>query len=203
MKDVLISTLRDKDLSIHKFRRAAGKLSFLLAGEVVDHLKREPVTVKTPLASAQGFKLKNQIVLVPILRSGIAMLYPFMQFFEHSTVGFVGLSRDEKTAIANLYYHKMPKVNPMNDVILLDPMIATGGSAISAIRIILESGALEEKIVFASIIAATDGIQAIKKEFPKLKMIVTQEDAELNDKKFIVPGLGDFGDRYFGTPVEE
>ena len=127
------------------------------------------------------------------------MLPPFLKFFENTKVGFIGLKRDEATAIPKMYYKNLPKISKTDDVIILDPMIATGGSGSKAIEILKENGVAEEKIIFVAIICATPGIEKIKKEHPKVKIICAQEDKELNKVYFIVPGLGDFGDRFFGT----
>ena len=195
----LLTILRNKKTTIERFRQISEKLGFVLANEVSKLLDKKKITIETPLAPTEGCKFENNIILVPILRSGIVLLNPFLKFFEQAKVGFVGLQRDEKTAIAELYYYKVPSISAQDDVILLDPMIATGGSAIDALKILKERGAKEEKIIFAAVIAATEGLERIKKTFPKIKIIIPEVDKELNDKKFIVPGLGDFGDRFFGT----
>ncbi|MBU1008042.1 uracil phosphoribosyltransferase [Candidatus Dependentiae bacterium] len=201
MKEALLTTLRNKKTSIAQFRQAAEKLGLILAAEAAQLLEQETISIETPLAKTEGGQFKNNLVLVPILRSGIALLNPFLHFFQRASVGFVGLQRDEKTAVAELYYYKMPPLSAQDDVILLDPMIATGGSAIDALNILKEKGAHEEKIVFVAIVAAPDGLERIKKAFPKIKIIVPAIDERLNNKKFIIPGLGDFGDRFFGTDV--
>ena len=199
MKKTLLTTLRNKKTTIHEFRLAAEKLGLILASETATFLDKEDISIETPLTKTTGTTFKNNIILVPILRSGMALLNPFIRFFEHAQVGFVGLRRDEKTAIAQMYYYKVPPITKNDDVILLDPMIATGGSAIDALEILKKAGAREEKIIFAAIVASQKGLANIKEKFPKIKIIVPEIDKELNDKKFIVPGLGDFGDRYFGT----
>lgn len=199
MKQSLITILRNKNSTISQFHRASEKLGGILAYEISQHIATEEITIESPLEKTSGSEIKSQIILVPILRSGVALLGPFIKFFNKAKVGFVGLRRDEKTAVAELYYYKVPKIKSEDNVILLDPMIATGGSAIEAIRIIKKAGANEDKILFAAVIAAQEGIDKVQSEFPKGKITVAQVDKELNDKKFIVPGLGDFGDRYFGT----
>lgn len=197
--DILITILRNKNTTIDQFRKASEKLGLILAGEVSALLEKKACSIETPLAPATGSALKNEILLVPILRSGVALLTPFLHFFEKANVGFVGLQRDEKTAIAELYYDKVPPLTSSDDIILLDPMIATGGSAIDALHILKKKGAQEEKIIFAAVIAAQEGLDRIQAEFPKITIIVPVVDKTLNDKKFIIPGLGDFGDRFFGT----
>lgn len=199
MKQTLLTILRNKKTTIEQFRFASERLGFVLANEVSQHLEKKEISIETPMAAAKGYEFKNDIVLVPILRSGIALLHPFLSFFPKATVGFVGLQRDEKTAIAELYYYKVPSMKKETDVVLLDPMIATGGSAIDALKILKKNGAQEEKIIFAAVIAATEGLERVKKEFPNITIIVPHIDSKLNVKKFIVPGLGDFGDRFFGT----
>lgn len=199
MKNTLLTVLRNKETSAKEFRKASEKLAYLLAGEIADHLKKDSISIETPIAPAIGTCIKDEIVLIPILRSGIALLTYFMQFFENAKVGFIGLQRDEETAIAEQYYYKVPTIKPNDNVVLLDPMVATGGSAIAALHILKKAGATEKKIFFAVIIAAQEGIDAIKKTFPKITICVAHVDKELNNNKYIVPGLGDFGDRYFVT----
>lgn len=199
MKQTLITILRDKKTNIVEFRQTAEKIAQILASEVFDYLAKEKVKVETPIAPATGYKIKNNAVLIPILRSGLALLPPFIQFFEDATIGCVGLKRDEKTAIPHLYYKNLPKFSPKDDVIILDPMIATGGSGSDAIKILKKMGIKEEKMIFAAVIASNQGINLFKKNFPKMKIFCIQVDPKLNKNFYIVPGLGDFGDRFFGT----
>jgi len=199
VKETFLTILRDKSTTIDLFRSASKSLGLILAQETSTHLKKKSINIETPLAPTTGSEFENEIVLVPILRSGIALVEPFTTFFPKAKVGFVGLRRDEKTAIAELYYKNLPTITPTTEVILLDPMIATGGSACDALKILLESGAREEQIIFAAIIAAREGLERVKREFSKITIVGPHVDADLNEKKFIVPGLGDFGDRYFGT----
>lgn len=199
MKDVLLSILRDKNISRSTYRTVSYKLGLLLAGEVSAHLGKESINVQTPLAQSQGTCFKNKIVLIPILRSGIVLLESFMSFFPEAKVGFIGLRRDEKTAVPELYYQNLPDITSDDDVLVLDPMIATGGSGSEAVKILIKAGIKEEKMVFAGVIAAPEGMEKLKTSFPKMTIIGPTVDEKLNDKKFIVPGLGDFGDRYFGT----
>lgn len=199
MKKILLTTLQDKNSTISEFRKASKSLCFILAGEASKYIEKDEIKIETPIAKADGYKIKNEIVLVPILRSGIAMLEPFTNYFENASVGFVGLQRDEKTAIAKLYYYKLPKTKNNQKVILLDPMIATGGSACDALKILKEHNVDEKNIIFVAIIGAKEGVNRVKKEYPNINIIVSHIDEKLNDKKFIIPGLGDFGDRYFGT----
>ncbi|MFC1894566.1 uracil phosphoribosyltransferase [Candidatus Dependentiae bacterium] len=199
MKEVLLTILRDKNTDIEKFRRTSEKLAYLLAQEASDYLEKENIKIQTPLCEADGVKIKNDIILIPILRSAIALLQPFLTFFQKAKVGFLGLKRDEKTAVANMYYKNFPNFSKNDDVIILDPMIATGGSGEKAIEILKKEGVLEEKIIFVAVITSYSGVTRLKNKFPKIKLFYVQEDKELNKNKFIIPGLGDFGDRYFGT----
>ncbi|MCK4517408.1 uracil phosphoribosyltransferase [Candidatus Babeliales bacterium] len=200
MKKELITILRNKKTTTDLFRQCSEQIGFILANEASSQLSPKSISVETPLTKTTGSTFSDNIVLVPILRSGIALLDPFLKFFPKANVGFVGLRRDEKTAIAQMYYYKVPPITPETEIIILDPMIATGGSGLEALRILKEAGASEDKIVFAAIIAAPEGIKKIQTAHLKIKIVVIQVDEKLNDQKFIVPGLGDFGDRYFGTP---
>lgn len=199
MKQTLVTILRDYRTGQTDFRIATEKLASLLAVEASAYLDKEENTIQTPVGSAAGYRFKNQVVLVPILRSGLALLYPFMHFYPDVKVGFIGMRRDEVTAEPQNYYHNLPSIAPKDDVIVLEPMLATGGSLSVSIRILLEHGVPEEKIIIANVIAAPEGIRVITENFPKLRLIIAQTDDRLNERKFIVPGLGDFGDRYFGT----
>jgi len=199
MKATLLTVLRNKESTRFDFRDSTEKLAYILVNEASEYLAKETVKILTPIEKASGVKFKNNCMLVPILRSGMALLVPFLKYFREATVGFVGLRRNEKTAIPELYYLNIPKFKNDDDIIILDPMIATGGSAAEAIKVLIDAGVKEDKIIFVAIIASQEGLKHIQSEFPKVKLIVTQIDDELNSKKFIVPGLGDFGDRYFGT----
>ena len=199
MKETLITILRDKNTTRFDFRDATEKLAYILANETSQYLEKESKKLQTPLGEATGSYFKNKCMFVPILRSGIVLLEPFLKYFREAMVGFVGLKRDEKTAIPNLYYKNIPKIAADDNVVVLDPMIATGGSAIEALKILVEDGIQEDKIIFVAVIGSEEGVANIKKNFPNIKIIIVQVDPSLNAHKFIVPGLGDFGDRYFGT----
>jgi uracil phosphoribosyltransferase len=201
MKKTLMTILRDHNTSIEQFREAADKLGTVLAIECDVLFPKTTRLVDTPLARTQGVSVKQLPVLVPILRSGLALLSPFMQFHPGARVGFIGTRRDEKTAIPELYYSKLPPFNADNPILLLDPMIATGGSAALAVKVLKASGAIEKQITLISFIAAPEGISHFQKECPEVGLIVAQVDERLYEKKCIIPGLGDFGDRYFGTDI--
>ncbi len=199
MKNSLITILRDQKTDSAVFRKTAEKITNLLLAESVNFIKEKRKSVQTPIAKALGYEPKQGVILVPILRAGLAFLPKFLEFYEDAKVGFVGLKRDEKTAIANEYYNNLPKIKKSDMVVVLDPMIATGGSAVSALQSIKKAGAKEENILFISLASALPGLKKIKKNFPKIKIITTVTDKTLNKDKFIVPGIGDFGDRYFAN----
>lgn len=199
MKQILLSILRDKNTSRAQFRDATAKLAALLAEEASQYLTKEKFVVETPLGPAQGTRFQNSIVLVPILRAGLALLYPFMHFFPDARVGFVGMRRDEVTAEPHQYYQNIPTILPEDQIIVLEPMIATGGSGTACLERLCRAGAKQEQILFVGIVAAPEGLNVIHYDFPRVRCFVASIDEGLNSRKFILPGLGDFGDRYFGT----
>lgn len=199
MRNIFLTQLRNKKSDTAAFREAALKLIQLLASEAVGYSTGKDVKVETPLTKTTGASLKAEVVLVPILRSGAVMLPAFMSFFNEAKVGFIGLRRDEQTAVAEQYYCNLPKINKNTLVYLLDPMLATGGSSDAALQILLKNGAKEENIVAVYLISAPEGLQKIKTKYPKLNIVMGVEDKALNKNKFILPGIGDFGDRFFGT----
>lgn len=200
MKDILIAELRDEKSTRSQFRNATQRVGQILALKASEHLEKESYKLQTPLTEAQGHRLKNNTVLIPILRSGLSLLAPFLEYFPNSAVGLLGLRRDEKTAIPHLYYSNLPQIWPDDDILILEPMLATGNTISMVIDILIKNvGVNPSKIILCSIVAAPEGIEKIKKLVPLTKIIVIQEDESLNNQKFIVPGLGDFGDRYFGT----
>ena len=199
MKELLLSILRDEKTEINQFRSAARKLSYLLAGELFSDLCAIKIPLETPIARFDGLKLKNDIVFIPILRSALSMLPAFLDFYPFARVGFLGLRRDEKTSVASMYYSNIPKISGSDDVIVLDPMIATGGTAVQAIQFLIDRDIAEDKIRFISIIASRQGIDFITSKFSDVVVHVVNIDSTLTKANFISPGLGDFGDRFFGT----
>ncbi|MFC1845529.1 uracil phosphoribosyltransferase [Candidatus Dependentiae bacterium] len=198
-KQIFMTILRDKKTSRPKFRQASNRLANILAHEAAAHLSVKKTSIETPIDSATGITFANPIVLVPILRSGITLLHAFLHYFENATVGVVGLKRDEETAQAHWYYENLPPLTGKEQIIILDPMIATGGTGVETLRKLKEHGITQDRILFVSVVCAPEGLEAIRAEFPDIKIITVAIDDHLNAKKFIVPGLGDFGDRYFGT----
>lgn len=199
MKKTLITILRNRNTSVEQYRQAADQLGTVLAVECDTLFPKTTVFVDTPLARAQGECFKHEFVLIPILRSGLVLLPPFMRFHPGASVGFIGARRDEKTAIPELYYTKLPPFTHDNPILLLDPMIATGGSAALAVKVLKEAGAIEKQITLISFIASPEGITRFQNECPEVGLVVAQVDEGLDAQKWIIPGLGDFGDRYFGT----
>lgn len=199
MKKTLITILRNRNTSIEQYRQAADQLGSVLAVECDALLPKTTTFVDTPLAHTHGVCLKHVPILVPILRSGLVLLPPFMRFHPNASIGFIGARRDEKTAIAKLYYSNLPPLNADSPILLLDPMIATGGSAALAVNALKTAGATEKQIILISFIASPEGIARFQAECPEAGLIVAQVDEKLDERKFIIPGLGDFGDRYFCT----
>ncbi len=199
MKEVLLTVLRNENTKRGEFRQVTEQLSLILASEASQHVEKIPVPVKTPLADTMGQKLPEDVVVVPILRAGLAMLPAFLRIFPNSSVGFFGMRRDELTKLPDLYYQNIPPISPNQNVILIDPMIATGGSGALALKELIKRGADERKMIYVGIVAAPEGIKAIEEICPHVQLIVGAVDQCLNQNAFIVPGIGDFGDRYFGT----
>jgi uracil phosphoribosyltransferase len=199
MKQTILTLLRDKTTGTAAFRQAADRIAHLLAAEASSMLATAPHDIETPLAKMRGYQLKDEIVLVPILRAGLALLNPFMHLFPDCKVGFVGVKRDEETARPHQYYQNLPKYTDKQFYIILDPMIATGGSGSATVEILKKHGVPEEKLIYVGVVGAPEGMNALKKTAPAMRVICGEIDPELNSKKYIVPGLGDFGDRYFGT----
>jgi uracil phosphoribosyltransferase len=170
-----------------------------LALEVASQVESVPCLVSTPLAETAGMKVNRRVVLVPILRSGLALLTPFLEVFPSARVAFLGLKRDETTAKAQEYYANIPRLDGHETVIVLDPMLATGGSAVLTCRRLLTAGVDPGRLMMAAVIGAPEGLSALQDAVPQIQVVVAQMDSHLNEQKFIVPGLGDFGDRYFGT----
>ncbi len=195
IEDVL-SILRDVSTPPEDFRRLTRKLTTLLVFEASRDLPTRPVEVETPLERTEGHRLEAEVVLVPVLRAGMGMLDALLELFPAASVGYVGLERDEETAVARRYYLKLPDL-PDRYVFLLDPMLATGGSAVAAVEALQELGARHVRLL--CIVAAPDGIALLEERCPEVDIYAAAVDRQLNGRKFILPGLGDFGDRLFGT----
>lgn len=193
----ILARLRDKRTPCDKFRRLAHRLALLLVAEATRDLPLEETRVDTPLETTTVRQVSSRVVAVPVLRAGLGMLDAFLELLPHAQVGYFGLERNEKTAVARRYYEKIPKDLGDAVVFLLDPMLATGGSAAMAVEGLQELGAREIRLL--SIVAAPEGVAHLEKVVPTASVYTAALDRALNDRKYIVPGLGDFGDRLYGT----
>lgn len=192
-----LTILRDVKTEAPAFRRACSGITQVLVAEAARHLPVEALKVKTPLEETDGGRIAGPVVFVPILRAGLGMLDHAMATIPGSSVGYIGLERDEATAVASCYYAKMPELSDTTQVIVLDPMLATGGSAVQCLDEVKQRGA--RKISMVCIIAAPEGVEYLKAAHPDVSIIAGKVDRQLNEKKYILPGLGDFGDRLFNT----
>jgi uracil phosphoribosyltransferase len=196
-----LTRLRDKSTPPPEFRQLVHRLASLLAYEATKDLRAEPVKVETPLARTEGRQLAQRIGLIPILRAGLGMVDPVLELIPTAEVWHLGLYRDEETAKPVKYYAKLPAKRPVDVALILDPMLATGGSVVAALTTLRDWGVPHVKLL--SLIAAEEDVKLVESEFPDSQIYVCQIDADLNDRKFIVPGLGDAGDRIFNTVGEE
>lgn len=192
-----LSVLRNKDTNTEMFRRHTATVSQILIVEVLNNISTKKIVIETPLDSAQGYKVQESIVLIPVLRAGISMLFSAQNFLPWAAVGFIGLERNEKTAKAREYYQNIPKNLREKYVLILDPMLATGGSLIDTITAVKLRN--PKKVNAVCIVGAPEGIERLKNEHPDVDLYIAAVDSHLDENKFIVPGLGDFGDRYFNT----
>jgi uracil phosphoribosyltransferase len=195
----ILSELRDAKTTPERFRQLAGRISVLLAAEALRDIPAVADTVTTPLGPAPGRRVRMDVVLVPVLRAGLGMLPGMLELVPGARVGHIGLQRDERTAVASQYYAKLPQSLESSYVLMIDPMLATGGSAVAALDMLTRAGARNIRLV--CIVAAPEGIGAVEKAYPSIPIYTPAIDERLNDQKFIVPGLGDFGDRLYGTGV--
>jgi len=196
VQDILVA-LRDTRTDAPAFRRLGTQISVLLAAEALRDLPTREAMVTTPLAAARGRRVAADVVVVPVLRAGLGMLDAVLELWPAARVGHIGLQRDEMTAIASRYYAKLP--NGLNDsfVIMIDPMLATGGSAVVALDLLREAGAKNIRII--CIVAAPEGVALVERHHPDVHIYTPVVDEGLNAQKYILPGLGDFGDRLYGT----
>lgn len=188
--------LRDRETEPEEFRELARKLITLLVYEATADLPVRHGSVQTPLKLAPATFVDDEVVAIPVLRAGLGLLGPVLELLPRVSVGYIGLERDEETAVARIYYNKLPKLAgkvPM----LLDPMLATGGSAAQALDLIKEAGGRNPR--FLCVVAAPEGVRVVEQRHPEVRIFTAALDEGLNDRAYIVPGLGDFGDRLFGT----
>jgi uracil phosphoribosyltransferase len=196
VQDILLE-LRDVRTTPERFRQLAGRISVFLAAEALRELPTIEATVDTPLGAARGRRCSGDVVLTPVLRAGLGMLPGMLELVPGARVGHIGLQRDEHTAAASQYYAKLPPDIGASYVLMIDPMLATGGSAVAALDLLSRAGARHIRLV--CIVAAPEGIAAVEGAYPRVPIFTPVVDERLNDRKFIVPGLGDFGDRLYGT----
>lgn len=193
-----LSIIRDKNTGTKEFREIISEIATLLCYEAMSDAELEEVEIETPICKTKAHKLnENKYAFVPILRAGTGMLDGLIKAIPNAKIGHVGLYRDEETHEPVRYFYKMPKDIASREVIVLDPMLATGGSACDTITMLKQDGV--KKIKFLCIIAAPEGIQKIENLHPDVKVYTASVDEKLNENAYIVPGLGDAGDRIFGT----
>jgi uracil phosphoribosyltransferase len=194
---VCMSVLRDRTTNTQDFRRALQRLACVLFIQATSDLETEVIQVQSPLALAKAHRLARPVVLVPILRAGLGMVDGILDMIPDATVAHVGIARDEETARPQSYYTKATPVVKEADVIIVDPMLATGGSAIEAVNHLKAVGARRLRLLCT--VSCPEGIDALHKVHPDVGVYTAVIDQGLNDRSYIVPGLGDAGDRYFGT----
>jgi len=192
-----LTRLRDRETGAQEFRRVLSEVAALMVYEATRSFAVIPVSVTTPLAKASGCRLQREVVLVPVLRAGLGMLDSILQLIPHARVGFIGLKREETTLRATSYHKSLPPDLSPFEVILIDPMLATGGSAVAAMDLLVELGAIQVRMV--NLVAAPEGIRRVHARYPNLPIFTAAVDRKLDEKGYILPGLGDAGDRLFGV----
>ena len=192
-----LTRLRDERTEAETFRRSLAEVATLMVYEATRSFETKPVKVATPLAPARGQRLQHEVILVPVLRAGLGMLPSILQLIPHARVGFIGLKRHEESLKAAVYHKSLPADLRAFEIILIDPMLATGGSAVAALDLLSERGARRMRLV--NLVAAPEGIRHVHNHDPKLPIFTAAVDQRLNRQGYIVPGLGDAGDRLFGV----
>jgi uracil phosphoribosyltransferase len=192
-----LTRLRDQRTRPQEFRRVLGEVASLMLYEATRSFAVKAAPVLTPLERARGFRLERDVVLVPILRAGLGMLDSILQLIPNARVGFIGLKREETTLRAMSYHKSLPPDLSKFEVILIDPMLATGGSTVAAMDLLAELGARRVRLV--NLVAAPEGIRRVRESYPKFPIFTAAIDRQLNEKGYILPGLGDAGDRLFGV----
>ena len=188
--------LRDSTTQPDEFRALARNVITMLLYEATADLPVKHGKVRTPLAEADAIEIETEVVAIPVLRAGLGLLAPVLELLPRVSVGYIGLERDEKTAVARIYYNKLPRLTGKIPL-LLDPMLATGGSAAQALDLIKEAGGRDTRMI--CIVAAPEGVKVLEERHPEVDIYTAALDERLDDRAYIVPGLGDFGDRLFGT----
>ncbi|HXJ55247.1 MAG TPA: uracil phosphoribosyltransferase [Verrucomicrobiae bacterium] len=191
-----LSRLRDARTEPIEFRRSLGQASLLLGYEATREFETRAARVRTPLAAARSLRLRRPILLVPILRAGLGLLPGLLQLLPQARVGLIGVRRHHRTLCATVYHKSLPADAGSSEILLIDPMLATGGSAIAALGLLRRRGAKRMRLV--SLVAAPEGIARVQRRFADVSIITAAIDERLNDRGYIVPGLGDAGERLFG-----
>lgn len=192
-----LTRLRDARTGPQEFRRVLSEVAALMLYEATRSFALRPCRVRTPLSMAPGFQLCREVVLVPVLRAGLGMLDSILQLIPNARVGFIGLKREETTLRASSYLQSLPPDLKRFEVILIDPMLATGGSTVAAMNLLSELRATKVRLV--NLVAAPEGVRHVRKHYPDLPIFTAAIDSALNSKGYILPGLGDAGDRLFGV----
>ncbi len=192
-----LTVLRDKKTDRQKFRRTLSEVAMLMTYDLTRNIPVKEIDVETPLEKTHGVELHKDVTLVPILRAGLGMIDGILELLPNARVGHIGVYRDKTTLLPVEYYLKLPDNVKETFVILVDPMLATGGSALAAIEILKEQGINE--LNFLCLVAAPEGVNAVHERFPDVKIFAAALDRQLNDHGYILPGLGDAGDRLYGT----
>ena len=193
-----LTILRNKRTKNSLFRQTMNEISYLIAAEVLKHIKFKKIKIQTPIQNTSGNEISNPLIIVPILRAGLGLVEGFVKFLPNVEKGHIGLYRDEQTYQPVEYLCKLPKVSNKT-ILVLDPMLATGNSSSAAIDLIKERGVKVKNIKLISLLATPEGIKNLRKNHKDLHIFTCSLDKGLNKQKYIVPGLGDAGDRYMGT----
>jgi uracil phosphoribosyltransferase len=193
-----LAIIRDVETGHKRFRELAREITKFLCYEALQNIPTEEITVETPVGQAKARKIATDIVVVPILRAGVGMLDGILELIPTARVGFVGLLRDEETKEPSTYYEKFPTQIKGGTCFVIDPMLATGGSTVAALDLLKQQGA--ENIVVICIVTCPEGLARVRQEHPDVAVYTAAIDEKLDERKYIVPGLGDAGDRLFGTP---
>ncbi len=192
-----LTVLRNASTHHKQFRELANELTLLIAYDAMKNLETDPASVSTPLAGTTGFRIRNDIVIIPILRAGVGMLDGMLNLVPNARVGFVGMYRDHETKTPVSYYEKLPESLHYPRFYIIDPMLATGGSIVATIDSLKAKGF--DNITVISLIAAPEGIKLVEEHHPEVNIFTGSIDECLDENKYIIPGLGDAGDRLFGT----
>ena len=196
--EIKLTKMRDKETSHSDFRKNLNEIASLMVYEILRDYNGKRLDVKTPTgAIAKGLMMDKEIVIVPILRAGLGMVQGIESLIPQARIGHIGMYRDEETFKAVPYFYKMPEVSKDSEIIIVDPMLASGVSAIDAIKELKDDGFKNIRLV--CLVGAPEGIKAIEAEYPNIDIYLASLDEKLNENKYIIPGLGDAGDRLFGT----